>query len=572
MSGTTIARHRSVLGEVTPDHLATDTDTGPLTDVAPGIVTTMTPLDVGRSTSVVGEISDTSASLGALVLEPTPRVEVSAGLARRRAATVTRILGGRYRLGRQLGAGGYGAVFAAEDTITGERVAIKVLSPAASTNQELIIRFHREAIAASRVRHPHIVNVADFDVDDDDGHYIVMEQLDGCDLAQRLAESGRFAAARALTIAAQCARGLAAAHRVGVLHRDLKPANIFLVRREGGGETVKVIDFGISKLTPIAGDYTDVTSASKVVGTPSYMSPEQARGACLDARTDVYALGVVLFEMLVGERPFTGRSPLEILGNHLSAPRVAPSTLRGELADCPGLDALVLRALSADANQRFASMEAFGDALVACLHAFAPDAAKHVTEPTGERTTPTRRVQHDGEATSAVARFGSRSRWLGIGAAVIATSIAAISLMSREHAPASQHHRAVAASPPLAETLQSPARPLLPAPTPSRSIAVEVPAGPVAPDSGSSHEVLITSSPRGAAVYRADQRIGVTPLTVVLEPADETRTLSIHAPGYRRRRIVVDADREHVNVVLTSDRRQKPAARSAPSERGVAEW
>jgi serine/threonine-protein kinase len=539
-----------------------------LTDVA-DIVATMTPLDVGRFTSAVGEISGTSGPIDALALAPTPRVEISAGLARRRAPTATRILGGRYRLGRQLGAGGYGAVFAAEDTISGERVAIKVLSPAASTNQELIIRFHREAIAASRVRHPHIVNVADFDVDEDDGHYIVMEQLDGCDLSQKLAESRRFAPARALTIAAQCARGLAAAHRVGVLHRDLKPANIFLVRREGGGETVKVIDFGISKLTPIAGDYTDVTSASKVVGTPSYMSPEQARGARLDARTDVYALGVVLFEMLVGERPFTGRSPLEILGNHMSAPRIAPSMLRRELADCPGLDALVVRALSADVDQRFVSMEAFGDALVACLRAVAPDAAKHVTEPTGERANFTR-WEHDGEVTSEVARFGSRSRWIGVAFAVIATCIAAISLMPRDHAPASNLRREVAGSPPLVETRHSPARPSLPAPTPSRSTIAEVPAEPAA--DSRSHEVLITSSPRGAAVYRADQRLGVTPLIVVLGPADDTQTLSIDAPNYRRRRIVVDGDREHVNVVLTSDRPRKPAARSVPGVRGVAEW
>lgn len=571
MSGTTVASHRSVRGDATPDHSAADTDTGPLTDVAPDVVATMTPLRVGRFTSAVGEISGTSGPLEALALAPTSRVEVSAGLVQRRAPTATRVLGGRYRLGRQLGAGGYGSVFAAEDTITGERVAIKVLSPAAAMNHELIIRFHREAIAASRVRHPHIVNVADFDVDEDDGHYIVMEQLDGCDLAQRLAESGRFGAARALTIAAQCARGLAAAHRVGVLHRDLKPGNIFLVRREGGGETVKVIDFGISKLTAIAGDYTDVTSASKVVGTPSYMSPEQARGASLDARTDVYALGVVLFEMLVGERPFTGRSPLEIVGNHISAPRIAPSTLRRELADCPGLDALVLRALSANVEQRFASMEAFGDALVACLHAFAPDAAKHVTEPTGERTTPTRWPQHDGVATGAVARFGSRSRWLGVGAAVIATSIVAISLMSRDRAPVSAHRRDVAVSPPLAQTRQSPARPLLPAETPSRSTTVEVPAGSAAPASAL-HEVLITSSPPGASVYRADQRIGVTPLTIVLGSADEAQTLSIQAPGYRPRRIIVGLDREHVNVVLSSDRRQKPAARSVPGMRGVAEW
>ncbi|HEY5948563.1 MAG TPA: serine/threonine-protein kinase [Kofleriaceae bacterium] len=546
---------------------------GPVTDVDRGFVAILTPFNVGRLANVNGEISDSARSSdanGTVALAPTPRVEVSAGLARERAPTVARVLGGRYRLGRQLGAGGYGAVFTAEDTITGERVAIKVLSPAASQNQELIIRFHREAIAASRARHPHIVTIADFDVDEDDGHFIVMEHLDGRDLAQTLADARPLAPVRALTIAAQCARGLAAAHRVGVLHRDLKPANVFLVRRDGGGETVKVIDFGISKLTPLAGDYTDVTSGSKVVGTPSYMSPEQARGARLDARTDVYALGVVLFEMLVGERPFTGRSPLEILGNHLSAPRVAPSTLRSQLADCPGLDALVLRALSPEPEQRFASMEALGDALVACLRAIAPDAAEHVTEPTGEQTDRARWVRDDDEVTSAVSRATPRSRWLGAAAAVIATSIATVGWLAHDRASAPDSHSAVAASPPVPEPLQSPTRVPLPS-SPSISSAVVV--EPDLPtDNPTSHAVLITSTPRGATVYRGDSRVGITPLTLSIDPADRAQAVTIEATGYRSRRMIVGTDRDHVNVVLFSIRPQKPAARAVSTARGVAEW
>lgn len=399
----------------------------------------MTPFDVARFTSAIGEIHAAPGprdGVHGLALAPTPRVELSARLARAGTSSSGRILGGRYRLGRQLGAGGYGAVFAAEDTLTGERVAIKILAPGASLNQELVVRFHREAIAASRVRHPHIVNVADFDVDEDDGHYIVMEHLDGCDLAQLLANEGRFAPVRALTIAAQCARGLAAVHRVGVLHRDLKPANVFVVKREEGRETVKVIDFGISKLTPIAGDYTDVTSASKVVGTPSYMAPEQARGKPLDARADVYALGVMLFEMLTGERPFGGRSPLEILGNSLSAPRVAPSTLRAELAGCPGLDALVLRAISAAADQRFPSMDCFADAILDCLRAIAPDAVTHATEPTRDRAISSPPVADDDATTSVVWRFVPRPRWLVATAIAIIAIVAVVGWMSRDRTPA----------------------------------------------------------------------------------------------------------------------------------------
>jgi serine/threonine protein kinase len=556
-------------GEATPDHSSPDTETGPVTAVDRGFVATVTPFNVGRLGTVMGEISggapssDAGAALG---LAPTPRVEVSAGLARERAPTVARVLGGRYRLGRHLGAGGYGAVYAAEDTITGERVAIKVLSPAASQNQELIIRFHREAIAASRVRHPHIVTIADFDVDEDDGHFIVMEHLDGRDLSQTLAEARPLAPVRALTIAAQCARGIAAAHRVGVLHRDLKPANVFLVRRDGGGETVKVIDFGISKLTPLAGDYTDVTSGSKVVGTPSYMSPEQARGAVLDARTDVYALGVMLFEMLVGERPFTGRSPIEILGNHMSAPRVPPSTLRAELAAWPGLDALVLRALSPHPEQRFASMEVLGDALVACLRAIAPDAAEHATEPTGEQTDRARLARDRAPATSVVSRGAPRLRWLGIAAAVIAASIATVGWWARDRVPATASHRAPAASP-STSTSPPPAPSPAPPPAPSPVVVVEpdVPAADTA-----SRAVMITSTPRGASVYRGDRRVGVTPMTLTIDPADRAQPVTIEAAGYRSRRVLVGTDRDRVDVVLL--RSPKPAARPAATARGVAEW
>jgi hypothetical protein len=320
-------------------------------------------------------------------LDDTPRVP-SGRMARTSPSGRDRVLGDRYRLGRSLGVGGYGAVFAADDLQTGQRVAIKVLSPAVSQSSEMLTRFHREAIAASRIRHPNIVDVVDFDVDGDGTQFIAMEFLDGHDLADHLVTVGRLEPAAALGIAAQCARGLAAAHRVGVLHRDLKPANVFLVDSGDGNERVKVIDFGISKLTRLAGDFTDVTSASKMVGTPRYMSPEHARGDELDGRADVYSLGVMLFEMLTGEPPFVGRSALELFARHLRAKRQPPSARVPALGTCPGLDALVVRALAAERDARFASMDDFADAIVACLRAIAPAAADDVLDYSGEISGP----------------------------------------------------------------------------------------------------------------------------------------------------------------------------------------
>jgi serine/threonine-protein kinase len=302
-----------------------------------------------------------------------------------------------------------------------------------------------------------------------------------------------------------------------VLHRDLKPANVFLVRRPEGGETVKIIDFGISKLTRAAGDYTDVTSASKVVGTPCYMAPEQARGAALDARTDVYSLGVMLFEMLVGERPFTGRSALEILIKHLEAPRVAPSQLRPELVTCPGLDALVLRALASSAAQRFRSMEELGEAIVACLRAIDPVAAERATEITGELVAPTV------PSTSSPEALGWQRRGvalLGIGVVAGAAMVLALTLRARG---GERVH-------PGAPDGGAPARAPAAAPRSTTSV-IEPPApAPVV--------VRVTSRPVGASVRRDGAVLGVTPIDLVL--TDEPSSITVAARGYHDRRVVLD--------------------------------
>ncbi len=279
----------------------------------------------------------------------------------------TRVLGGRYRLGRHIGIGGYGAVFDAYDERLDKRVAVKLLSPTVAQDPHIVHRFKREAIAASRVRHECIVDVTDYDIDAEGVSFIVMEFLDGRDLSEVIASEAPLSPARALAIVAQCASALTAAHAAGILHRDLKPANIFLVRSASRPDFVKIIDFGISKLTNDDGQFSNVTDASKVVGTPFYMPPEQGQGKALDGRTDLYALGIILFEAVTGVRPFVGSSALEILTNAMTQARVPPSARRHELAEIAGLDELVLRAIASDREQRFGSMRQFGEAVVACL-------------------------------------------------------------------------------------------------------------------------------------------------------------------------------------------------------------
>lgn len=273
------------------------------------------------------------------------------------------LVGNRYRLDKQIGTGGFGVVYDAFDTENENRVAIKILSPTMSANRRTLTRFRREALAASRIQHPGIIKVEDFGIADDGVSYIVMEYLDGHDLAAVIAANQTMDPIRAMEIIMQCARALAAAHKEGVWHRDLKPANIFLTQSPQGTDSIKILDFGIAKDRNSNPRTADLTSASKVVGTPYYMSPEQARGTELDGRADLYSLGIILYELLTGVRPFLGNSPYEILVAHARAPRVAPSKHRRSLKDYPMLDDVVLKSIAASADDRFVSMEQFAEAL-----------------------------------------------------------------------------------------------------------------------------------------------------------------------------------------------------------------
>jgi hypothetical protein len=285
-----------------------------------------------------------------------------------------RVLGGRYRLEKKIAEGGFGTVYSAEDTRLSKRVAVKVLSPLVSSDKEHLERFCREAVAASMIGHEGIVNVTDFDRDADGTPFIVMELLDGSDLARVIETDGALAVPRALAIAIQIASALDGAHQSGVLHRDLKPANVFLTRRGNRQDVVKIVDFGISKVLDPRFGRSSITLNGQVVGTPYYMAPEQAQGHTdLDARVDIYALGVIVYEMLVGEPPLTGADYLAAALNRAGSAVQAPSARRAGL--WPGLDQLVMKALSRERDQRHASMAILGAALLRELESIDPVAA-----------------------------------------------------------------------------------------------------------------------------------------------------------------------------------------------------
>ncbi len=259
----------------------------------------------------------------------------------------------RYRVVEKLGEGGMGAVYAVEHVLLHRRMAMKVLRAALADSEEFAGRFHNEAIAASRIRHPHVVDVVDFGWLDDGRPFLVMEELRGTSLDAVLRQE-RIPLPRALRIADQVSQALAAAHAAGVVHRDLKPVNVLLVGK-GDLEAVKVLDFGISK---VSASHVHLTQLGRVLGTPEYMSPEQTTGEALDGRSDIYSLGILLFELVTGRPPFVDGNLVKVMLRQRSERPAALRSLRPDLAIPAELEALVGRMLAKSPGARPQTMEA----------------------------------------------------------------------------------------------------------------------------------------------------------------------------------------------------------------------
>ncbi|HEX9049730.1 MAG TPA: serine/threonine-protein kinase, partial [Anaeromyxobacter sp.] len=245
-----------------------------------------------------------------------------------------------------------GTVYLCEHAVLHRRFAVKVLRADHAGDEELVDRFRNEAIAASRIGQENVVDVVDFGADEDGSLYYVMEALEGRSLGAVIRDEGPLPVARALDLLEQICRALAAAHARGVVHRDVKPDNVFLVRRPDGSERAKVIDFGISR---IPGFGERITRVGAIIGTPEYMAPEQASGASVDHRADVYAAGVLAFEMLTGGLPLEAPTPLATIEAHRTRTPDPPS--RRVVGVPPEVDALVLRALAKLPEDRFATMD-----------------------------------------------------------------------------------------------------------------------------------------------------------------------------------------------------------------------
>ena len=268
---------------------------------------------------------------------------------------------GRYVITRVLGSGGMGAVYEAIHSDLKKRVALKVLHPEFAHQESVQARFLREGELASRIRHPHVVDVTDFGIQDD-LPFLVMEFLEGESLRALLSRKGTLAPQRIADIMLPVCAGVGAAHDAGVVHRDLKPDNIFLEKTKHGEIVPKVVDFGISKVTE-QGQLSNLTSTGAMVGTPAYMSPEQMRTSkMIDGRTDQYALGVILYECATGAKPFDGETLFDVMSKVVAGEYTKPRTRLGTIPET--FEALIVHAMKAAADERFESVRTLGRALL----------------------------------------------------------------------------------------------------------------------------------------------------------------------------------------------------------------
>ncbi len=426
---------------------------------------------------------------------------------------------GVYKLLDVLGEGGMGRVFLAEHSLLGRKVAIKVLRSEYATDPFVVKRFFAEARTVNQISHDNIVEITDF-VDGDDGtSFIVMEYLQGQSLGELL-QRGPVGIVRAVRIARQIASALGAVHAVGIVHRDLKPDNVFLIDRPSAPDFVKLLDFGAAKLNPKVVPGSMKTQARTLIGTPQYMSPEQAAAAPLDHRSDIYALGVVLYELVTGGNPFSAADTWSVIRRQITLEPDQPETVVTMVPPCPDLNDLIMRCLNKDVDERPQSMEEVEGVLRSIDHSLTP-ATLH------EGAAPRRRVPRgDANPSTMMLRSAgvgpSRRRPLVLaGAGLLVAAVVAAATTQWPSEPDAVPIQAANLA------LAAPAPAL--APEPSAVVAPEV------------RHVLLRTEPAGARVRQVGTKtvLGQTPLAVEVQPDGLPLSYEFALEGYESRRTTV---------------------------------
>ena len=462
----------------------------------------------------------------ALAVQPPPTRDLSGTL-----------LLDRYLLVRKLGEGGMGTVYLAEHVTIKKRCAIKILNPEYAHKEDLVNRFLQEARAASMIAHENVVEITDFGAAPNGSVFFVMEMLNGEDLGETIKREAPLPWSRVAPMALQICRALAAAHANGIVHRDMKPENCFRIERHHNPDFIKVLDFGIAKVTSEDPDGTGsrLTSTGMIFGTPTYMSPEQAQGQRVDHRSDIYAVGVILYELITGRPPFYADNFMGILTKHMFDAPHAPSEVAPMAGISPEVEALVLKALQKDRELRYQSMTEFIAAIQAIGTGAAPVAvvAEAIARPANDgrpiefnrvKTGPIPAVREVTQAEPRPSRV-----WAILAACVIAASVAIVAVALSGDVPPT--------TVPAPPTEPTPPQVVAVEPTPKQPNPVLEPTTPIptTPDpSPAEVRVFVTSNVPAEVFDPTDAKVlGATgDAGIVLTASTTPRKVLVRATGY----------------------------------------
>ncbi|MDB4968741.1 MAG: hypothetical protein JWN44_4430 [Myxococcales bacterium] len=444
----------------------------------------------------------------------------------------------RYKVISKLGEGGMGVVYLAEHVFIEKRVALKVLSEDFARKADLVARFMQEAKAASRIGHENIVDITDFGETASGSVFFAMEFLDGMDLAGHIKTGGAMPFPRAKIIMNQICRALGAAHAKGIIHRDMKPENVYLITREGRADFAKVLDFGIAKMSALDEGSSRLTRTGMIFGTPEYMSPEQARGDKPDHRVDIYAAGCILYEMLTGDVPFHAETFMGVLTKHMFENPEPPSQRNPAAHIPPDVEAVCLKALAKDRDQRYQTMKEVAVALEACAGGDLSSAWGN--EPSGvpgRETSGPMRVA--GNTQSRAAQAGATAQAGGAtveppkrNRALLFAGAAALLLAGGGAAVVLTQKKPPVVTAPVATAPIEPAKPV-------------EPVKPVEPAKPTEFTQAINTNPAGAEVFRGPERLGLTPFNVVLPVGPTVVELTLKKKGFKDQILKVTADKDH---------------------------
>ena len=453
-------------------------------------------------------------------------------------AYVGKTIDGRYLVERVLGEGGMGIVYAGRHKVIDKRVAIKVLRGEMAQDKELLDRFLQEARAASAIGNPHIVDISDFGQLPDGSTYFVMELLDGKSLSEVITDAqGPVPVPRVVHIAKQIAQGLGAAHAANIDHRDLKPDNVMLINRGTEKDFAKVLDFGIAK---VGSATTRMTRAGSVFGTPHYMSPEQAAGAAVDHRTDIYALGVILYELASGQVPFDADNFMGILTQHMYKSPVPIRALVPGVDEPPGLDAIVLKALSKKAEGRYGTMDELIADLDKLERGLLPDAVHEMMARSGGFNVPADYFRSSAMPAPVPGSPATRApRWpLFAVIAAVATIVGIIAVVLTTRSSGGSANATPSSTVPAAVTTTVPI-----APPPTATLAPPPSAAPAM------HEVLVSVIPTDATLTRNGKDLGSSPVALHLAEGESTTVVVAHK-GFKTKTVTIDGGDAKVAVTL----------------------